>query len=168
MDINDICHLPIKEIADDNCILFIWGTWPKLLETIKVIESWGFKYRTSAFVWAKTNKSENVEQGSFFPIDAFSDFFGMGYYKRANTEYCLLATKGKPKPICSSVKQLIFSPLRQHSRKPEETKNRIVELMGDLPRIELFAREKTEGWDVWGNQIESSLEFNMVRDTANQ
>ena len=77
----------------------------------------------------------------------------MGYYKRTNPEMCLLATKGKPKRLSKSVRQLIVSKLQQHSKKPDEIRNRIVELCGDIPRIELFARQKVEGWDSWGNEV---------------
>ena len=78
----------------------------------------------------------------------------MGYYTRANNEICLLATKGKPlKRISKSVRQVVFSKIREHSRKPDEVRERIVELFGNLPRIELFARQQVEGWDCWGNEV---------------
>ena len=80
-------------------------------------------------------------------------FWGLGYWTRANNEICLLATKGKPKRVSKSVHQVIYEPLREHSRKPDTARSRIVELCGDLPRIELFARQKVEGWDCWGDQI---------------
>lgn len=82
----------------------------------------------------------------------------MGYYTRANNEICLLATKGKPlKRINRNVEQIILSPIREHSRKPDEVRQRIVNLFGDLPRVELFARNTTEGWDVWGNEVQSTI-----------
>ena len=141
MSINDIYNLPIHTISDDDCILFIWVIDPMLPEAIKVIESWGFKYKTVAFTWVKKNKkSDNY-------------FTGMGYYTRSNPEMCLLATKGKPKRLSKSVRQLIVSKLQQHSKKPDEIRNRIVELCGDIPRIELFARQRVEGWDCWGNEV---------------
>ena len=140
MSINDICNLPIHNISDDNCILFIWVIDPMLPEAIKVIKSWNFKYKTVAFTWAKQNKKS----------DGY--FTGLGYWTRSNPEMCLLATKGKPKRISKSVKQLIISKLQEHSKKPDCVRDRIVELCGDLPRIELFARQRTEGWDVWGNE----------------
>jgi len=141
MSINDICNLPINDISDDNCILFIWVINPMLPEAIKVIESWGFKYKTVAFTWVKKNKK----------ADSF--FTGLGYYTRSNPEMCLLATKGKPKRISKSVRQLVVSKLQQHSKKPDRIRNDIVELCGDKPRIELFARQKAEGWDSWGNEV---------------
>ena len=111
-----------------------------LKEAIKVIEAWGFTYKSIAFQWVKQNRSGN------------GYFFGLGRWTRGNTEPCLLAGKGKPKRISASVGQLIFSPLRQHSQKPDETRDKIVELMGDLPRIELFERQRADGWDAWGNE----------------
>ena len=141
MSINDIYNLPNHSISDNDCILFIWVIDPMLPEAIKVIESWGFKYKTVAFTWVKKNKkSDNY-------------FTGMGYYTRSNPEMCLLATKGKPKRLSKSVRQLIVSKLQQHSKKPDEIRNRIVELCGDIPRIELFARQQVEGWDCWGNEV---------------
>lgn len=147
-----IDNLPVKEIADDDCILFLWVTMPKLNECWDLIEKWGFTYKTVAFTWVKRNKK------------APSWFWGMGRWTRANAELCLLATKGKPKRISAGVHSVIDSPIRGHSQKPDEARDRIVELCGDLPRIELFAREKEtlfgsnlEGWDVWGNEVKSDI-----------
>lgn len=142
----DICMLPINEIADDNCALLLWSTWPKLPEAIKVIESWGFEYFGLGFEWIKKTKTGK-------------DFFGMGYWTRANSEPCLLAFKGKLKPQDHSIRQIVEAEIDVHSRKPAKIREKIVSLMGDLPRIELFAREKVEGWDVWGNEVESDIEL---------
>ncbi len=155
----DICKFPIKELADNSCVLFIWGIWTKLPDILKVIKMWGFEYKTIGFVWLKGKKAFNPNQRSFLPQDSLEDFYGMGMWTRANTEFCLIGTKGNIQPISHSIKQLIYSPLREHSRKPDEIISKIVELMGDLPRIELFAREKTEGWDVWGNEVKSDIEL---------
>ena len=141
MTIDDICKLPVKDISDNNCILFMWVTLPKLNEFMKVIKSWGFEYKSTAFVWCKKNKISN------------SFFLGLGRWTRANPEICVLATKGKPKRLSNSVRQLQVFPIEQHSKKPDQFKNLILELVGDLPRIELFARQTTPGWDVWGNQV---------------
>ena len=141
MNDEDIKNLYIQDIAHKNCVLFIWVTYPKLLDGIETIKSWGFEYKTCGFSWVKQNKkSEGL-------------YMGMGYWTRANNEICLLATKGKPKRISASVRQIILERVREHSQKPDCVRDRIVELCGDLPRIELFAREKTPGWDVWGNEI---------------
>lgn len=145
MSIKDIENLPIKNMASDNCILFMWVTMPKLNECWGVIEKWGFDYKTVAFTWVKRNKKSP------------SWFWGMGRWTRANAELCLLATKGQPKRINAGVHSVIDTPIEKHSKKPDEAKNRILKLVGDLPRIELFARQKTEGWDVWGNEAEGSI-----------
>lgn len=107
----------------------MWATYPKMQEALDLIEAWGFKYKSIAFQWIKQNRSGN------------GYFFGLGRWTRGNTEPCLIAIKGKPKRISAGVGQLVFSPLRRHSQKPAEVRDKIVELMGDLPRIELFARE---------------------------
>lgn len=147
MSADEICSLPVADIAAENSVLFLWTTFPNLQESFRVIEAWGYKYSTAAFVWVKRNKK------------TVSWFMGLGYWTRANAEICLLATKGKPKRISKSVRQIIDAPIEYHSKKPDETRERIVELMGDLPRIELFARQKTDGWDVWGNEVESDIEL---------
>lgn len=147
MNVEDICKLPVNELADDDCILFMWATFPTLKEGLKVIEEWGFNYKTIGFVWIKQNKKKPTL------------FFGMGFWTRANAEICIIATKGKPKRISAKVHQVIISPIEEHSKKPDETRKRIVELMGDLPRIELFARQKTDGWDIWGNELENDIDL---------
>lgn len=151
MNVEDICNLPIKNLADRNCALLLWVTFPRLKEGIKVMESWGFKYTTLAFSWVKTNKHNN------------KPFFGIGYYFKSNCEVCLLGIKGKMKPVSNKVSSVIISPRQEHSKKPDICRERIVELFGDLPRIELFARQKTEGWDVFGNQVDNSIDlcYNM-------
>jgi len=148
MDKVDIQNLPIEEICADNCVLFLWVTPPCLEEGMALIEKWGFKYKTIGFNWVKKNKK------------ADSLFWGMGYYTRANTELCLLATRGKPlKRISKSVHQVLEDRVMRHSEKPDSARQRIVALFGDLPRIELFARQKTEGWDVFGNEVEGSIKL---------
>ena len=139
--------LPVADIADQNCVLFIWVTMPKLDEVMGVINAWGFEYKTCAFSWVKTNK---VSSGFFM---------GQGRWTRANTELCLLGTKGRISRISAGVRQLVVSPLREHSQKPGEVRDRILQLVGDLPRIELFARRKVDGWDCWGNEVESDIEL---------
>ena len=141
MSINDICNLPVNDIAAENSILFMWVTLPKLNEFMKVVNAWGFEYKTTAFVWVKKNKK----------ADSF--FMGLGRWTRANPEICLLATKGKIERKSKSIRQLQVFPLDKHSKKPDQFRDLIVELCGDLPRIELFARQKTPGWDVWGNEV---------------
>ena len=141
MSLQDICNLPVKKIADNNCILFMWVTLPKLNQFMDVIKSWGFEYKSTAFVWVKKNKIS----------DSF--FMGLGRWTRANPEICVLATKGKISRKSNAVRQLQIFPIEQHSKKPDEFRNLIIELCGDLPRIELFARQKVDGWDCWGNEV---------------
>lgn len=148
MDKQDIQKLPINELADANAILFLWVTPPCLEEGLELIKAWGFKYKTIGFTWIKKNKKTD------------SLFWGMGYYTRANAELCLLAIKGKPlKRVARNVHQVIETSIEEHSKKPNEARNRIVKLFGELPRIELFARQKTAGWDVWGNEVESDIDL---------
>jgi|TARA_R100000315_G_scaffold32508_1_gene13167 N6-adenosine-specific RNA methylase IME4 len=153
MDIEDIKSLPIQDICEKDCVLFIWVTFPNLIEGIDTLSSWGFTYKTCGFVWVKTNKNYNINQTSFLPQDSFNTFYGLGYWTRANSELCLIGTKGKIRRQSNSVHQIIYDPIREHSRKPDCTRDKIVELMGDIPRIELFARQKHEGWDCWGNEV---------------
>lgn len=145
MDIEDIRTLPVGDLADKDCALFMWVTFPCLKEGLSVLESWGFTYKTVAFVWVKQNrKSDGL-------------FWGLGYWTRANAELCILATKGSPRRVSAGIHQVILSHVEEHSKKPQEARDRIVRLMGEVPRIELFARTKTEGWDVWGNEVECDI-----------
>lgn len=138
----DIQRLPIKSIAANNSVLFLWVTAPCLIEGIELITAWGFTYKTVAFTWVKQNKKSD------------GIFMGMGYYTRANGEYCLLATKGKVLERKShGVSSVVLSHIERHSKKPNEVRDRIVELFGDIPRIELFSRQQVDGWDCWGNEV---------------
>ena len=147
MTLQDICALPVMDICAPDCGLFLWVTFPMLREAFEVIDTWGFTYKTCAFVWLKTNRTNNNYR------------MGLGNWTRANAEFCLFAKKGHPQRQSASVHQVIEAPITRHSEKPNEARQRIVELMGDLPRIELFAREKRPGWDVWGNEIQSDIVF---------
>ena len=140
MTIDEICDLPVKNIADDDCVLFLWVTYPILHEAFRVIESWGFKYSTAAFVWVKKNKQKD------------SPFMGCGAWTRANSELCLLATKGNIMRLDASISQVVESPIEEHSKKPDIVRDLITRLVGELPRVELFCRNPAEGWDVWGNE----------------
>jgi len=147
MKIDDICSLPVADIADKDCVLFLWTTFPMLAEALQVISAWGFRYKTVGFVWLKQNRI------------AKTWFFGLGFWTRGNAEICLIATRGKPKRQDKCVHQFIISPIEYHSKKPDETRERIVRLMGDLPRVELFARQVPLGWSVWGNEVESTIKL---------
>lgn len=139
-----IANLPINNIVHENCILFIWTTDYHLEKCLKVINNWGFTYKTIGFAW-----------------DKGVNFMG-AYTLKSGIELCLLATRGRD--IHKLVKRhnvpsLIKKNRTSHSEKPNEVRDRIVQLMGDLPRIELFARQKVEGWDCWGNEVESDIEL---------
>lgn len=138
--------------AADNAVLFMWATFPKIHDAVALIEAWGFEYKTAAFVWVKANKKATD-----------SPFWGMGNWTRANAEVCLLGVRGKPQRQSKGVHQLIVEPeiitdpVMQHSRKPACVRDKIVELMGDVPRLEMFAREATQGWDVFGDEAPGSI-----------
>ena len=148
MNNEDISRLPIAELADNNCCLFIWATSPLLPEALETIKAWGFKYKTVAFCWNKQSK-----YGKWIS--------NMGRWTMGNVELCLLGIKGKPNSWRQdkSIKQLVCAERTRHSAKPSEVRDRIIKLLGDRPRIELFAREKVEGWDSWGNEIESDVQL---------
>lgn len=144
MSSKEITALPVNKISYKNCILFIWTTDYHLEKCLKVIKEWGFEYKTIGFVWNKK-----------------CCFMG-AYTMKSGIELCLLATKGKDAHKLvkkHNVRSLIEISRTKHSEKPKEIKDRIINLMGDIPRIELFAREKTPGWDVWGNEVESDIDL---------
>ena len=145
MSIDELCALPVKRLAEEDCLLFLWATFPQLPEALQLIKAWGFQFKTVAFVWLKRNKKSPTW------------FYGLGYWTRGNAEICLLAKRGRPQRRSASVHQFIISPVEEHSKKPDVTRDKIVELAGDLSRVELFARQKTPGWDVWGNEVTSDL-----------
>lgn len=155
-DLEWIKSLKVGELADKDCVLFLWAVSPLLPEAFEVLKAWGFKYKTIAFVWSKKYKSGE-------PVS------NLGRWTMGNVELCLLATKGKPQRITKNIKQLIEDLREEHSRKPDIIRERIVELMGDLPRIELFARDDNQptltgksifdGWDVFGNEAKNSIEL---------
>ena len=125
----------IQKISGEDCMLFMWATFPNLIEALRTIKSWGFTYKTLGFSWIKTNKKNG------------KPFFGIGYYTKSNCEVCLLAIKGKPSnlKVSNYVSSCIISEKREHSRKPDEARDRITQLVGQVPKIELFARQYAEG-----------------------
>lgn len=133
-----LAAMDVAQYAAKDCALFLWATDPLLPEAFKLIEAWGFKFKTVAFTWAKTTKTGKWH-------------FGNGYWTRANPEQCLLATRGHPKRVARNVRQLIVSPLREHSRKPDEAYERIERLVPG-PYLELFARQSRVGWDCMGDE----------------
>ena len=137
----DMCKLPVAELAASDCALFMWVTMPQLANGLRLMDAWGFTFKTNAFTWIKRTKNAKM-------------FWGMGRYTRANAELCILGTRGKPKRVSAGVHSVIESPIGPHSRKPQEARDRIVSLLGDIPRIELFARGSSDGFDAWGNTPE--------------
>ena len=153
MGIDELCTLPVADLAAPDSVLFLWATFPQLPEALRLIKAWGFTYKSVAFVWLKKNrKSEGW-------------FYGLGFWTRGNAEVCLLAARGHPKRQAANVHQFIIAPIQEHSRKPDEARDKIVALMGDVPRVELFARQSPPGWDVWGNEVEPTA---GLRDILSQ
>jgi N6-adenosine-specific RNA methylase IME4 len=139
MALDEICALPLADVTTDDALLFLWATSPKLAEAMRVVESWGFTYRTS-MVWVK-------------------DQIGMGYYARQRHELLLIGTKGEP-PVPEPANRpdsVIESPRGRHSEKPEVFYELIERMYPELPKVELFARQPREGWGRWGNQAEATL-----------
>jgi N6-adenosine-specific RNA methylase IME4 len=137
----------VHELADENCALLLWTTCPQLPVALNVLDAWGFDFKTVGFCWTKTNP----KSGTFF--------MGMGNHTRANAELCLLGLKGRMVRMDAGVSSLVVAPRGRHSEKPAEVRDRIVRLYGDVPRIELFARQRVEGWAAWGDEVESDAEL---------
>ena len=149
MNNKEICELPIKEMTEDDAVLFLWTTDAHLEEAMNVINAWGFKYKTIGFTWLKKEK-----------IGTQSCY--VGFWTTKCGEICLLATKGKMSKYLKkrNVRQLVEATRGRHSEKPNEVRKRIVEMFGnDLPKVELFARENFNGWDSWGNDVEDSIDL---------
>ncbi|WAH38590.1 MT-A70 family methyltransferase [Alicyclobacillus dauci] len=172
MTIDEIQALPVHEIVDEDCVLFLWVTWPLLEEGLETMRAWGFKYKTVGFVWIKLLKRmdklfattlktlQKITEGTLAArvLKAMLEtmvFWGMGNWTRSNSEVCLIGIKGKPKRVDAGVHSVVLAPICEHSRKPDEVRARIERLMGDVPRIELFARTRIPGWDSWGNEVQT-------------
>ena len=144
MGIDELCTLPVADLAAPDSVLFLWATFPQLPEALRLINAWGFQYKSVAFVWLKKNRKSE------------SWFYGLGFWTRGNAEVCLLGVtpgfKAKTQIRAHNVHQIIEAPFEGHSKKPDETRRRIVELLGDVPRLEMFARQRADGWDAWGNE----------------
>ena len=154
MSIDEIKALPVGELAAKDCVLFLWITCPMLNEVWPVLDAWGFQYKTVAFVWVKVNRKD------------YSLFTGLGWWTRSNAELCLLATRGHPRRVDNTVHQVVLSRIERHSKKPEEVRRRIEQLIGDVPRVELFARQRAPGWDVWGDHVAGTISLEGWDDEA--
>jgi N6-adenosine-specific RNA methylase IME4 len=141
-----IAALPVKSIMSDTSVLFMWVTGPTLDVAMRVLKAWGLEYRGVSYVWVKTTQQGKVMGG----------WGVMPTFTKPTTEYVLAATfkpRGRPFPILTLKQhQVLLAPRGRHSEKPQEIRDRIVELCGDRPRIELFARTRVPGWDAWGNE----------------
>lgn len=146
MTTEEIAALPVADLAGEDCVLCMWTTWPHARFAFEIIERWGFTYKTCAFCWLKAD----VSTVDMFSAPKDADMF-MGYWTRANSEPCLLATRGTPKRLYADVRQGIIEPKREHSRKPSVVYERIERLVSG-PYLELFARNTRKGWSSWGNQ----------------
>jgi N6-adenosine-specific RNA methylase IME4 len=147
MSREEIQNLPVSSLAADDCVLFLWICWPQLEEAMELIKKWEFTYKTCAFSWIKAD----AQQLELFRDDVDVQV-GLGYWTRANSEVCLLATKGSPKRLNADVRQAIVEPRREHSRKPD-IYERIERLVGG-PWCELFARNTPRpGWVKWGLEV---------------
>ncbi|QYJ79399.1 MT-A70 family methyltransferase [Shewanella acanthi] len=161
----DLKRLDVNSVADDNCLLVMWYVGAMPQDAIDLVNSWGFTLKNmNGFVWNKLTVKDNP-------------FFGMGFWTRAGSESAIIAIKGKPTPACRSVRAVgnydpesldevlahlcyvgAYQNIR-HSQKPDEFREKCVELMGDVPRLEMFARTKTKGWDVFGNEVKGSIDI---------
>ena len=152
MKLEDIKNLSVPKLCANDCYLFLWTTSPFMEKSFEILKAWGFKYSTIPFVWVKMTNDMKKPRGD-----------GLGKYTPSNAEYVLLGRKGKYWRDSTKIKQIVLAPKGKHSKKPKEVRDRILDLCGDLPRIELFARNKTDGWDVWGNEVESEITLNVCK-----
>lgn len=158
----DIMALPVSDIAARDCHLFLWTTGPCLPQAFDVIKAWGFRYSAMAFTWVKLKRSHNASQLRVVPLIAGDLHTGLGLTTRKNAEFCLLARRGNCKRISKSVREIILSPVREHSRKPDEFYDRVTQYAAG-PYIELFARTSRDGWSTWGNE---ATKFDSVKEVA--
>jgi N6-adenosine-specific RNA methylase IME4 len=149
MTLDEIMALPVRDLAAPDAVLVLWISSPMLLAALDVISAWGFEFKTLGFVWGKVTK-------------AGQPAIGQGYWTRGGAEVALLATKGHPKRLDRGVRQLILEPRREHSRKPDRIYDDIERLVGDMTKIELFARHRRPNWSAWGDEIDL---FPAIRST---
>lgn len=151
MTLPDICALPVADICDKPAACFMWATGPRLTDAIEAMQAWGFHYRGVAWVWVKTRQDGAIIHGQGVQPT----------FTKPTTEFVLAGSTnkaGRPFPIHDkAMGQVVLHPRGAHSVKPAIFRDLIVRLCGDLPRVELFARTETEGWDVWGNEVESTV-----------
>jgi N6-adenosine-specific RNA methylase IME4 len=161
LSLPELCALPIYKAMEDDSIIVVWATFPKICDTyegkynvMEMIRAWKYKPVTALFVWIKTNKKGQAiyEETNLEEYDSY--YSGLGRYSNSNAEIAIVARRGKGlERKAKNVKQLIFAPIGNHSEKPREQYNRLDKLYGDVPRIEFFARKQNEppnGWNATG------------------
>lgn len=151
MGLDQIKAMPVKDLAAKDAHLFIWTTGPCLQQTFEVIEAWGFRYSAVAFTWVKLKRSFDALQLRVLPTLESDLHVGLGLTTRKNAEFCLLARRGNARREAKNVREIILSPVREHSRKPDEVYSRVQRYCTG-PYLELFGRQSRPGWDVWGNE----------------
>jgi site-specific DNA-methyltransferase (adenine-specific) len=150
MTIEEIKALPVDQIVASDAILFLWVIDKFLAEMPSVMESWGFEYRTVGFVWHKSASSDYGENAI------------MSFYTLKSCEFCYIGVRGKPGVSPAKARQFYSEPKKEHSRKPDGIRSAIVAMVGDVPRVELFARQRRRGWDAWGDQVPSHIQQEVV------
>jgi N6-adenosine-specific RNA methylase IME4 len=153
MGVADIAALPVRALARPDAHLFLWATGPILPHAFAVIDAWGFRYSGVAFTWIKLKRSHNAMQLRMLPTAECDLHVGLGFTTRKNAEFCLLARRGNARRIAKNVREIIMSPVREHSRKPDEAYDRVERYCAG-PYLELFARAPRSGWTVWGNEVD--------------
>lgn len=158
MTLDDICALPVSELAAPDCALFLWSVWHSIFDAEKVIRAWGFEYKTLAFEWIKLTPKwwramSFVVPGTPRSLERLFHL-GLGYYTRANPEPCLLAVRGRMPVAVRDERNIILAPVREHSRKPDEQYEKIERLYPGRRYMELFARRQRDGWDALGDAID--------------
>lgn len=152
MTLAEIKAMRVREIARRDCHLFLWTTGPHLRQAFDVMDAWGFRYSTMAFVWIKLLRRFGDAPAMFYDLKA--DFHaGMGYTTMSNAEFCLLGRRGRPVRATAGIRQVCVAPVREHSRKPDEIRDRIAAYVGSVPKLEMNARQEFAGWDQWGNEV---------------
>ena len=151
MATDDICNLPVRSLATNDCVLFLWCTWPQSPDGLKVMEAWGFRYITG-FPWVKITGIANNLWGDI----EIKVPYGVGFWARGCTEFLMIGTIGKVSPPSNGFIGLL-SPNLFHSRKPESVYEFAEAIPGE--RIELFARRPREGWHIWGNEVISDIQI---------
>ncbi len=150
MRVKEMIALPVRTVVHPDALLFMWTTMSAIPDALQVIDAWGFQFVTNGFTWVKTHPNSGRA------------VVGLGMWTRHNAEICLLAKRGRPIRQSAAVRSLVIAPRRRHSEKPDEVRDHIVELCGDVPRLEMFARRKTPGWDIWGNELINDVELEPV------